>query len=154
MAVWQTEGHQYHDPSSAADRAELPMHSEVEALVIVLLEGGMKPYNVWRQVHAGQISMGSQPGGSLEAASDARWNITLPQVYAVRKKLQLAGRVVSDQRRQEQRLGTTVAELGSSGVQLLPGAPGLTWQEREGGQRQGRRHGLLGGPQLHLPIQR
>lgn len=76
------------------------------------------------------------------------------QCDAVRKKLQLAGRVVSDQRRQEQRLGTTVAELGSSGVQLLPGAPGLTWQEREGGQQQGRRHGLFGGPQLHLPIQR
>lgn len=88
VAVWQTEGHQYHDPNSAADRAELPMHPDVEAVVMLLLEGGMKPYNVWWQVHAQHISVGTHPGGSLEAASDARWNITLPQVYAVRKKLQ------------------------------------------------------------------
>ena len=88
MAVWQTEAHQFHDPSSAADRAQLSMHPEVEALVMTLLECGMKPYNVWWQAHARQITLGSCPGGSLEAASDARWNITLQQVYAVRKKLQ------------------------------------------------------------------
>lgn len=88
VAVWQTEQHQFHDPASAADRAKLKMDPEVQRLVELLLGSGVKPYNVWWQVHSSHIVAGEAPAGSLEAASDARYNITLQQVYAVRKQMQ------------------------------------------------------------------
>lgn len=88
VEVWQTKQHQFHDPTAASERAQLKMDQQVQQLVETLLECGVKPYRVWWQVHAQHIGSGAATGGSLETASDARYNITLSQVYAVRKQLQ------------------------------------------------------------------
>jgi hypothetical protein len=90
VEVWEVERHQNHNPNSAEERAQLQMAPEVKGMVEMLLRCGVKPYNVWWQVTAGQLVAGSACTGSLGAASDARWSITLEQVYAVRKQLQRA----------------------------------------------------------------
>jgi hypothetical protein len=90
VEVWEMETHQGHDPASAAERAQLKMDPKVQEMVELLLSGGLKPYRVWFTVHAEQTRMGTASSGSLEAASDARFNITLEQVYAVRKQMQRA----------------------------------------------------------------
>lgn len=90
VEVWEMEKHQGHDPASAAERAQLKMDPQVQGMVELLLNCGVKPYRVWCTVNAEQARMGTGSGGSLEAASDARFNITLEQVYAVRKQLQRA----------------------------------------------------------------
>lgn len=90
VEVWEVERHQNHDPSSAEERAKLQMDPEVKLHVELLLRCGVKPYMVWWQVTAGQLVAGKACTGSMAAASDARWSITLAQVYAVRKQLQRA----------------------------------------------------------------
>lgn len=87
VEAWEMEKHQGHDPCSPEERAQLKMDPTVEALVHVLLECGVKPYQVWWRVTAQGSRMGLPASGSLAAASDARFSITLGQVYAVQKKM-------------------------------------------------------------------
>lgn len=88
VEVWEMEKHQGHDPCSPDERAQLKMDPEVEVLVRLLLECGVKPYQAWWRVTAQRGTQGLPSGGSLLAASDARFSLTLGQVYAVRKKMQ------------------------------------------------------------------
>ena len=83
VEVWQTEAHQLHDPSSAADLGLLSMAPEIEDVATFLLGCGIAPHDVWVQV-----CLKGKPAATLEEASNARTNITLAQVRALSKRVQ------------------------------------------------------------------
>lgn len=92
--VWQTGGHEYHDPTSAAERGQLKMHPALLGVVTLLLRGGNKPAPVCTTVNNMVLEPGDPlglgiGGGSLSAAhfSNGRTSITKEQVYAVKKRL-------------------------------------------------------------------
>ena len=88
VVVMQTQAHCFHDPASAADRAQLRMHPELQQRAEMLLSAGCKPERVRDQLNERQRSNILANGGSLiEHASNARNCITLPQVYALQKQL-------------------------------------------------------------------
>lgn len=89
--VRQTEGHQFHDPSSPEDLAKLSMHPTLRDLGWVLLECGVAPMMVRFQLNlrAQQDGLqGSSGSGVVTQASNARCNISISQVYALSKQVQ------------------------------------------------------------------
>jgi len=84
--VWATERHHFHDPTSADSLAHLKMAPEVEEQLRLLFAAGAKPYASWVAVNCNNlVALGD---GSLRAVSDARYSITLEQVWALRKRWQ------------------------------------------------------------------
>lgn len=92
VTVTQAEAHQFHDPSSAEDKARLKMHPFLHTIGTMLLRLGVKPMQVCNELNAEALReglLGSQ-GSALQQASNARASITLAQVKAVAKQLKRA----------------------------------------------------------------
>lgn len=99
--VWQTGGHQFHDPYSPAELCQLRMGQEAEALARLLLRHGILPTQVTTEVNnhffretgssTGCPTGSSSGSGSGEAGlavySNARRVIALHQVQALQKRL-------------------------------------------------------------------
>lgn len=86
VSVWATERHQFHDPTSADSLAHLKMAPEVEEQLRMLFAAGAKPYAAWMAVNCNFLQQ--QGDGTLRAVSNARYSITLEQVWALRKRWQ------------------------------------------------------------------
>ena len=80
VVVWQTEAHCFHDPLSAADRSQLSMDPALQGRAVELMRMGVKPFQVCRELN------GVNRSASLADASNARYSITLAQLYALQKK--------------------------------------------------------------------
>jgi hypothetical protein len=94
--IWQTDKHQFHDPSSISDSAQLRMDTVQEQVAITLLRLGVKPHQVCVKLN----SMCWRTSGSKITAaeavtaaasrihfSNARNSITKDQIYALRKRV-------------------------------------------------------------------
>ncbi len=90
--VTQTEGHQFHDPSSSEDLAKLSMHPNLQHLGWMLLQCGVAPMMVRHQLNmrAQQEGLQGGSGSSLQQASNARCHISLTQVHALAKQVRRA----------------------------------------------------------------
>lgn len=117
VTVWQTAPHQFHDPNSLADLAQLKLDETLEALAIVLLRRGVKPAQVCMELNnmpfAGTAPSTSGGGDGLAFFANARQCVSLAQIYAVRKKMRRdAGfGLTSD----PQAVATQMAELMKAG---------------------------------------
>ena len=94
VEVRQTETHQFHDPSSVADLAQLRMDPALEGVAAVLLRNGVKPQQVvtelnnQRSVPTTGSNGGSSSSGSLLAVyGNSRLTVTKEQIYALKKRL-------------------------------------------------------------------
>ena len=89
VQVWQTERHQFHDPTSAADLSQLRMDPDIEAIATMLLQLGVAPQQVVTELNNRAVTqgIGSSGGGGLAQFSNARVTVTKEQMYALQKKL-------------------------------------------------------------------
>ena len=118
--VWQTCSHQFHDPTSAAERGKLKPHPALQSLASLMIEGGVKPASVTNVVGNLALAPGDPLGlgigsGSLGAAhfSNGRISLTQPQVKALKKQIGRAAGfgVTSD----AQAVALYVSELEAAG---------------------------------------
>jgi len=94
VEVWQTCSHQFHDPTSAAERGQLRAAPVLEQVAALLIQGGVKPAAVANVAGSLVLAPGDPLGlgvnsGSLGAAhfSDGRVSLTKEQVVALKKRI-------------------------------------------------------------------
>lgn len=88
VSIWQTEAHQFHDPTSAADLSQLKLDPDLEAHACTLLRAGLKPAQVCGVLEE-MVRNGTHngTGGAALTHANARICPSPAQVAALRKRM-------------------------------------------------------------------